>query len=137
MTTTLHTVGHSNRDREAPIELLQGADIEVLVDVRARPYSRRYPYFPQEPLRAAIEAHSMTYYWAGRQLGGLTTDQSGGAGDSRASVRRKTTRGLSPDAACGLFGVTGPPGDAPDRAGSKARASLESAGPARVRPTHL
>lgn len=69
--STLYTVGHGNRTLDELLNLLLGAGIQILVDVRAHPQSRRHPQFSEESLRAAVEKAGMVYHWAGRQLGGL------------------------------------------------------------------
>jgi uncharacterized protein (DUF488 family) len=68
--TTVFTLGHSDRSLEQVMDLLRGAGINTLVDVRAQPHSRRHPQFEESSLRSAAEAAGMTYHWAGRQLGG-------------------------------------------------------------------
>ena len=68
---TLYTIGHSNRSSEDFIELLKVNEIEILVDVRARPVSGKFPHFNQAELREAIDKVDITYHWAGRQLGGM------------------------------------------------------------------
>ena len=68
--TLIYTVGHSNRSAEALMALLGEAGVEVLVDIRAQPRSRRQPQFDSDALRLAAEQAGMVYHWAGRQLGG-------------------------------------------------------------------
>jgi uncharacterized protein (DUF488 family) len=67
---TICTVGHGNRSLESFIDLLDTADIEALVDVRAYPRSRRHPHFSQAPLQAALADAGIVYRWMGEQLGG-------------------------------------------------------------------
>lgn len=50
MSQLLWTVGHSTRSIEEFIALLQAHGIRLLVDVRAFPFSRRYPQFNTQPL---------------------------------------------------------------------------------------
>lgn len=69
-TTTLFTIGHSNRSVDEFIALLGVADIETLIDIRAHPQSGRFPHFNQEALRESLNNAGITYHWAGRQLGG-------------------------------------------------------------------
>ena len=71
MSIRLYTIGHSNRSLEDFIGLLQSQGINVLVDVRSQPHSRRYPQFSMENLRTELEQANITYHWAGRQLGGM------------------------------------------------------------------
>ncbi len=68
---TVHTVGHSNRTIEALLELLAAARVGVLVDVRARPRSRRNPQFNEPALRDALARASVGYRRAGGALGGM------------------------------------------------------------------
>lgn len=70
-THILYTIGHSNRSIDDFLEMLKVNEIEILVDVRARPASARFPHFNQPQLRASVEKAGITYHWAGRQLGGL------------------------------------------------------------------
>jgi uncharacterized protein (DUF488 family) len=69
--TRLYTLGHSDRTLEAFLVLLQSAGIEILVDVRAKPASRRFPHFDEKRLRSALDEAAIQYHWAGRQLGGM------------------------------------------------------------------
>jgi len=70
MAGEIYTVGHSNRSAEALLECLRGAGVEVLVDVRRRPASRRYPHFNAPVLAAALETAGIGYVTAGEALGG-------------------------------------------------------------------
>lgn len=67
---TLYTIGHSSRGIEDFIELLKINDVEIMVDIRARPISSRFPHFNQQELRQALDKVDITYHWAGRLLGG-------------------------------------------------------------------
>jgi len=55
------TVGHSTLSLPEFLAELRPAQIEVLVDVRSFPGSRRYPHFNRDHLRAALEAAALTY----------------------------------------------------------------------------
>jgi uncharacterized protein (DUF488 family) len=67
----IFTVGHGARSAEELIAILQDARIDILVDVRAYPASRRHPQFSKEPLRAALADAGMAYQWEGHALGGM------------------------------------------------------------------
>jgi uncharacterized protein (DUF488 family) len=67
----LFTVGHSNRTLDQLTELLLGAQVEFLVDVRAHPGSGRFPHFSGDSVRAAMDSVGISYHWAGRKLGGM------------------------------------------------------------------
>lgn len=71
MTTTVYSVGHSNRSIEQLLALLHEVGIRLLVDVRSQPVSQRYPHFNGEDLREELEMAGLQYHWAGRSLGGL------------------------------------------------------------------
>jgi len=65
------TIGHGDRDLAAFRQLLTAAGVELLVDIRTLPRSRRHPQFDEAALRAACAEDGITYHWAGRALGGL------------------------------------------------------------------
>ena len=55
------TVGHSNHEADHFIELLDGQGVEVLIDVRRFPGSRRIPWTKSERLEAHLEAAGIGY----------------------------------------------------------------------------
>jgi len=63
------TIGHSTRTSEKFLELLKAHGIEVLVDVRTYPGSRRYPQFNREELSEYLRRHGIEYKHE-RRLGG-------------------------------------------------------------------
>jgi uncharacterized protein (DUF488 family) len=63
------TIGHSNHDGAEFLGLLRGAEIEVLVDVRANPRSR-YPQFNGSRLSDSLKEVGLRYVQLGPQLGG-------------------------------------------------------------------
>ena len=66
------TVGHSTRTHEVFKEILVAAGIEVLVDVRTYPGSRRYPQFNKPELAQFLESIGIRYEHEPR-LGGRRT----------------------------------------------------------------
>ena len=70
LTPRLYTVGHSTRSPEELIEVLRSADIELVVDVRRFPGSRRNPHFAREAMEVWLPETSFTYDWRGEELGG-------------------------------------------------------------------
>src|SRR5215213_2084445 len=58
---TVWTVGHSTRSAEEFGEILKAHGIEVLVDVRMFPGSRRYPQFNREALCASLTTLGIEY----------------------------------------------------------------------------
>jgi uncharacterized protein (DUF488 family) len=67
---TLWTIGHSTLALDRLISLLQEHQIEVLVDVRSKPYSRHVPHFNAPALRGAVFKHGIEYRLMGDSLGG-------------------------------------------------------------------
>lgn len=70
---TLFTVGHGTRTTEVLIEVLSEARVDVLVDVRRYPRSRRHPHFTRESLEQSLPAKGIAYEWGGEALGGRRT----------------------------------------------------------------
>lgn len=58
---TLWTIGHSTRSAAAFVKLLQEYRIDLLVDVRRFPGSRRYPQFHADALALALPAAGIDY----------------------------------------------------------------------------
>jgi uncharacterized protein (DUF488 family) len=67
---TIHTIGHSTRSIEAFIELLKFHRIELLIDVRRWPMSKRHPHFNREALHSSLTETGIDYLWRG-DLGGF------------------------------------------------------------------
>ncbi|HEX6439922.1 MAG TPA: DUF488 domain-containing protein, partial [Candidatus Binatia bacterium] len=66
----VHTIGHSTRTIGAVIELLKAHRIDLVVDVRRWPASRRLPHFNREALNNALKLEGIDYIWRG-DLGGF------------------------------------------------------------------
>lgn len=64
------TIGHSTRTLEDFIEMLKAHRVELLVDVRTIPRSRRNPQFNRETLPAALKKAHIGYRHM-KELGGL------------------------------------------------------------------
>jgi len=56
-----HTIGHSTRSVAELVELLQGAGVESLADVRTIPRSRTNPQFNIDALPAELAAYDIVY----------------------------------------------------------------------------
>jgi len=54
--------------------LLQRHEVDVLVDIRSRPYSRFNPDFSRERLHKKFGSHGVAYLFLGRELGGMPVD---------------------------------------------------------------
>ena len=76
--TTIFTIGHSRHKAERFVALLKQHDVETLVDVRRKPWSRLNPQFNRERLAASLEAAGLRYVHV-EDLGGLREDDSDAA----------------------------------------------------------
>ncbi len=64
------TIGHSTRTLEELIELLRHHEVELLIDVRTVPASRRMPHFMKASLERSLPDHGIAYMHM-PELGGL------------------------------------------------------------------
>lgn len=71
----LFSIGHSNHTQDRFLELLRLHQIEAVVDVRSRPYSRRFPHFGREALAQWLQAGGVAYHFMGDGLGGFPDDR--------------------------------------------------------------
>ena len=70
------TIGHSNRTFEEFRHLLEEFQIQVIVDVRRFPSSRKFPHFNRDTLRELLDAEGIQYIWI-EALGGLRHTRKG------------------------------------------------------------
>jgi uncharacterized protein (DUF488 family) len=68
---TIFSIGHGARSFGAFFELLRGADVERVVDVRTAPGSRKHPHFGKNALAEALTREGIEYRWEGSDLGGF------------------------------------------------------------------
>lgn len=74
MGVTIYTIGHSNHSAVRFIDLLRGAGIGCVADVRSTPFSRRNPQFSQKPLTASLKDSGIEYWFLGDALGARPKD---------------------------------------------------------------
>lgn len=74
----IYTIGHSTREGEELRRLLRRAGVELLVDVRRWPTSRRHPQFQREELEASLAEAGIGYRHA-EALGGMRGDPDPGS----------------------------------------------------------
>lgn len=67
---TVSTVGHSNRDIDEFLRILQAHGIEHVVDVRTAPGSRRHPQFMGDEIARTLSEHEIEYVQL-KELGGF------------------------------------------------------------------
>lgn len=72
----VYALGHSNRGLEEFLALLTPNGVEELVDIRAHPGSRKYPWFNRDALAGSLTAAGIAY----RHCAGLGGRRRGAAG---------------------------------------------------------
>lgn len=85
---SIFTVGHSNHPLERFLELLSLQQVQQLVDVRSRPYSRHAPHYSKPQLQQSVTRHGLQYLFLGRCLGGLLQREAGETDVTQAYQRR-------------------------------------------------
>jgi uncharacterized protein (DUF488 family) len=92
------TVGHSAHTCDRFLELLRGAGVTAVADVRTAPRSRRFPHFDREALEARLRADGLAYVFLGEELGGRPRDprcyRDGVADYERMAATEAFRRGL-------------------------------------------
>jgi uncharacterized protein (DUF488 family) len=88
---TIFSIGHGTRTFEVFLELLSGAGIERIVDVRTAPGSRRHPQFGKDALAEALARESIAYEWEG-DLGGFRKPKPG---SRHVAIRNAGFRGYA------------------------------------------
>lgn len=73
---TVRTIGHSTRDIGPFLALLREAGVDLVVDVRRYPMSRRFPQFRKEALEGALARAGIDYRHE-EPLGGRRTPVGG------------------------------------------------------------
>ena len=82
----LHTIGYEKRDLDEVLTMLADHDVEVLVDVRGTPRSRK-PGFSRTRLAAALADYGIDYHHEGEL--GVAREERGAfrAGDEEVRAR--------------------------------------------------
>jgi uncharacterized protein (DUF488 family) len=70
----IFTVGHSNHSLERFLQLLAGARVTAIADVRSRPHSRWASQFNKQALGASLGENDVAYVYLGKELGGRPED---------------------------------------------------------------
>jgi len=77
----IYTIGHSNHPPEKFLRLLRTHDIEVVADLRSRPYSRFVSHFNRDALKNLLQEEGIRYLFLGKELGGKPQDLEGSLAD--------------------------------------------------------
>jgi uncharacterized protein (DUF488 family) len=70
MALPFHTIGHSTRTIEAFVDLLRGAEVTLVVDIRTVPKSRTNPQYNKDTLPQSLASFQIGYEHIA-ELGGL------------------------------------------------------------------
>lgn len=107
------TVGHSTHSFDAFVELLRSQKVELLVDVRTVPKSRRHPHFHTDALAQALPDAGVAYMHLAA-LGGWrqAVHDSPNDGWRNASFQGYADYAMTPEFADGLRELVGQAGGA-------------------------
>jgi uncharacterized protein (DUF488 family) len=70
----IYTIGYGAREMDAFIAVLKSHQIDFLIDVRSKPYSRYKPDFSKQALERHLQAQGIRYVFMGDSLGGQPDD---------------------------------------------------------------
>ncbi len=109
----LLTYGHGTDSAERTAEILAGAGVTTLVDIRTAPGSRRHPQFARGAMEEWLPRAGIGYRWE-KRLGGF---RKPGAGNPDTAWREDMFRGYAeymrtPDFAAAVDGVLAEAGSA-------------------------
>ncbi len=92
MSHKLYTIGHSATQFPTFLAMLRRWEVSVLVDVRSKPQSLRFPHFDQVELERAVREEGISYVFLGEELGGRPEDPKayGNDGIVDYEARRKS-----------------------------------------------
>lgn len=76
MSLRVYTIGHSNAEPDKFIKRLKQFNVQVLVDVRSKPYSKYVPYFNKDKVERLCKDIGTKYIFLGDLLGGKPEDDS-------------------------------------------------------------
>ena len=95
----LLTVGHGTASRDELTRLLRAAGVQLVVDVRSVPGSRRFPQFGRAQMQAWLPEAGVGYRWEPR-LGGFRRPAEG---SPNVALRHPAFRGYADYMATGPF----------------------------------
>ena len=84
------TIGHSLHSKEKFLQLLAAQQIDIVLDVRSSPFSRRAPHFARPEMKRWLATAGIGYSYGGRALGCRPQDPSlyeGGRADYERMAR--------------------------------------------------
>jgi hypothetical protein len=95
----LFSIGHSNFEFDRFVQLLHGAKVSAIADVRSQPFSKWLPWSNRPNLEQVLPEHQIRYHFLGDLLGGRpqSTEVYNSDGEVNYELVRMTTafqRGL-------------------------------------------
>ncbi len=72
----IYTIGHSNIPVPQFLDLLQTFKIDVVVDVRSRPYSKYATQFGKDQIHQALSSDNIMYIYMGDSIGGKPREET-------------------------------------------------------------
>jgi uncharacterized protein (DUF488 family) len=72
--TTIYSIGHGNKKIHVFLAELKAFNIQYLLDIRSKPYSKWNPHFNKDSLEEELSLHGVVYVFVGESLGGLPKD---------------------------------------------------------------
>ena len=70
----IFTIGHSNHEIADFVALIKRHKVDMILDVRSTPYSKRYPQYNQEEFRVVLASHQLAYQGFGLWFGARQPD---------------------------------------------------------------
>ena len=98
----IFTIGHSTRSIPEFVELLRHGSVELVVDIRTIPRSRRNPQYNEDVLGAELEPYQLNYARIAA-LGGLRGRSPGIPADVNAFWQNKSFHNYADYALGGTF----------------------------------
>lgn len=74
MTYSVLTIGYGNLSIENFIQNLRKNNVQAVIDIRSKPYSRYKPDFNQKKLQELLSKSKIGYRFLGAELGGIPKD---------------------------------------------------------------
>ncbi|MCY4528848.1 MAG: DUF488 domain-containing protein [Chloroflexi bacterium] len=90
---TIYTIGHSVHDWETFLGLLTRHGVDVVVDTRSAPVSRRAAFANKRTMPALLEQEDISYVFLGDALGGKPSDDDLYSEDGKPDYRKMRSQG--------------------------------------------
>ncbi len=74
MTISILTIGYANQSISEFIKNLQNNNVEAVIDIRSKPYSRYRPQYNRKSLEEHLLSNGIGYKFQGDKLGGLPSN---------------------------------------------------------------